>query len=238
MIVLRFFLSLFFWIYVQIAMLFVTLVSYPAALLPGRGRAFTYFLTRYILKFMFLVCFIRFKIRGKENMPSGGRVIFLSNKPNLIATFGLIAHFPARVRFVADSKLFRFPFLGRVVKSIGCIASTGRKEDTFAFAGAVLSSLRGGEPVLFYPENMRGKYGVVGRFKETEVRMAGIAGALLVPLLFKGTERVLPEDSTIISPGVVDILISSPIKIAEGSDPKVIAGRLDGIYKELMAGRA
>jgi 1-acyl-sn-glycerol-3-phosphate acyltransferase len=235
MIVLRFLLSLFYWIYLQIAILLVALLSFPARLLPNKGRAFIYFLSKFALRALFFICFIRVKITGREKLLEHGRSIFLCNKPNMIATFGLIAYFPLRVRIVAEEKLLKFPVLGRLVKSLGCVASTGKKEDSFVFANAIISSLKGNEPVLFYPENIRLKGRKVLPFKQTELKLAKIAEASIVPLIVRGSEGVLPEDSAIISPGKIKITVGSPIALREGGDLGEIARELEAVYKNSLA---
>lgn len=181
-----------------------------------------------------MICFVRAKILRIENLPKGERVIFISNKPNLIATLGLISYFPMRVRFVADEKMFKFPFLGRIVKAIGCIAEVRKKRDTFKFARSVLSSLRRKEPILFYPQNLRRSDGLIEAFQETEIRVAKICEAAIVPLVVVGSEKVLPYGGAIISPGEMRIIVDRPLKVKDMDDLKNAAYELEKRFKEIL----
>lgn len=234
MIVVNFLLTLLFWIYVQIWIFIIALLSYPTALLPDSGRRFLYFLTRILLKFLFLVTFIRVKVSGRENLPGNGRSIFIANKPDLISTFALIAYLPRRVRFVADKKLFRQLFLGRLIKGIGCIMSVEEKSEAFGFAAAILSALRGDEPVLLYPKNLRRWDRKVGDFDQTEVKIAQIASASIIPLAITGTDKIIPEGSMIIYPGRVEINIR-PV-ISDLNNIRAVTEELNNLYKSGLGG--
>jgi len=230
MIVLYFLLSLFFWTYIEVFTVIVALLWLLARFLPDRGRRGLYFIVRCLIRFLFLACFIRVKVEGAENLPRKGRLIFISNKPNLIPTFGTIAYFPLRVRFVAEKRLLDFPFMGQLVRGIGAIMAAGKREDVFTFSRAIFSSLDGGEPVLFYPANIRHSESV-SKFSGAEFRVAKLAGAWLVPVVAEGSEAVLPADSAIIRPGQLKLIIGRPVELAGSVDLADLGQKLEGLYR-------
>ncbi|MFH1684207.1 MAG: lysophospholipid acyltransferase family protein [Candidatus Margulisiibacteriota bacterium] len=232
MVVLKFLLSLFFWSYVQLGVLIVALISLPAYLLPRHGRAFNYLLTRLLLKVLFFLCFFRVKITGLENLPQEGRLIFIANKPDLISTFALIAYFPRRIRFAAEEAIFKKWFLGRLIAAIGCIAVVKDKQASFQFAAAVLTSLKEAEAVLFYPANLRRWDGRITAFMDAELKVAQLCQASLVPIVVKGTDKVIPKGSMILSPGRIQVMIKKPLGHEELADIGLVSQKLDALYKE------
>lgn len=227
-------LSLFFWIYVEIGIVLIAIISYPLALLPKEGRAVNYYLTRYLLKLLFFGCFFRVKVSGRENLSSAGRTIFLANKPDLISTFAVIAYLPRRVRFVADCKMFKQWFLGRLIKAIGCLPDVKEKSEAFGFAASIITALKGQESVLIYPANLRRWDNTIGTFKETELRIAKMVGADIIPLVIKGTDRIIPPGEMLVRPGRIEIVIGPMIEINQDVE---IREKLDKLYQNQLGGK-
>lgn len=155
MIVLRIILSVIFLTYLQLSVFLTSLICYPLLLLPNQGRGFIYFLARLLLRIIFFFCFIRVKVAGKDNIPKAERYMFVANMPTIFAPLYVIAALPQRVRFVVDPKMFNIFFLGRIMKSIGCIPAPTLKEDYFRFA---YSSVKSEEPLfVFAPKEPLGE---------------------------------------------------------------------------------
>src|SRR3989339_1541200 len=117
--------TLLFWFSLESIILISALVSY---FLPDK---LFYCWIRLVLKGLFKIFFIKVNFESMGKIPDEQRLVFIANKPNMISTFALIAFFLKTTRIVADQKLFRFPFLGRIVKKLGCIPSVSRKEESF-----------------------------------------------------------------------------------------------------------
>jgi len=187
MFALKLLLSVFFWVIFQVGFFLIVILSLPAALLGGLGSSLIYYLIKLPLRLLFLVCFIRGKVFGIGNIPKDGKVILVSNMPTLFDPLFYIAYFPRRLRFVAEGGMFKVPFLGWLMKVIGCIPIPTKKDEYFIFARAVIASL----PVVVF----RGSAG-----------LAGISGIKTIPASISGTEHVI--SAGLISPGEVKIAIS------------------------------
>lgn len=210
MVVVKILTTLIFWILLQVEIFVVSLISYPALLLSNQGRWLIYSLDRWSIRLLFLICFIRVKVTGLDNLPRSGRIVFLANKPNLIATFALIAFFPLYIRYVANERMFHFPLLGRIIRSMGCIEAADGKERSMGFASEIIKALRNKEAVLFYPLNIRRSDGQVTPFKDVELKVAKMCGAQIVPIAVKGSLNIMPQGSAIIAPGRIEIAVGRP----------------------------
>lgn len=195
MIIIRFFIYLIFWHSFLLSLLVLYLISLPAALLPHR-KQFMYFLGKCFLRFIFFVSFIRVKVEGAGNFPSSGRWVMISDRHSLIDPFYYIAYLPGRVRLIAQPTLIKFPFLGRVVKAMGCIEGPQKGKDVIRWSAELLTALRAQEPVLFFPSN-----------REKAMTVARACGAMIRLLTVQGSDKIMPEDTLLISPGTVRTII-------------------------------
>ena len=99
----------------------------------------------------------RVEVAGLENVPPAAPVIFAVNHPNGLIDPLFILGFAARpVSFLAKAPLFRYPFIGWIVRALDCIPVYRRQDDvagsneqTFARARAILAS---GGGIAIFPE--------------------------------------------------------------------------------------
>jgi len=227
MIILRFLSSLFFWLYLQVGFVVVALLSYPARILRDKGRSFCYLTVRLVLRFLFLFSFFRVTVKGGDNLPAGGRTVFIANKPDLISTFALIAFFPRHLSFIAEARLFRLPIIGRVFKAIGCIPSVAAGEHSFAFPVKVLNAFRRAGNILFYTANLRRQDSQFTSFPAAELQIAKTLESTIIPIMVKGTDKIMPPGSAIFAPGRIEIIVGNPIA---ATDVGPAAKKLEEFY--------
>jgi len=216
--------TLLFWFSLESIILISSLISY---FLPDK---LFYCWVRFVIKELFKVFFIRVSMDSVVQIPDEQRLVFIANKPNMISTFALIAFFPKTIRIVADKKLFRFPFLGRIVKKLGCISSVSKKEETFGFAAKLSSCVKKGEAILFYPHNLRQWDGQVGVFKPEEFNIARMLKATVVTLAVLGADQVNPAETMIIRPGQLIIKIDAAYNNVTDEQ----RGALQARYRKLL----
>ncbi|MDI6732169.1 MAG: lysophospholipid acyltransferase family protein [Candidatus Margulisbacteria bacterium] len=210
MLAIKILVSLFFWIYLQVFILLVFLLSYPLALLPQRGRSVVYFLVKWILRLLFFVCFIRIKVLGKGTIPKSGQLIFICNHPALIEPLFIIAYLPVRVRFIADEPMLHFPLLGRVVRSLGAISyplDSKDKQKAFVFAYEYAQAMKNNDPVLFFSANMRNKEDKGLPIDPKLLEFINKQNGVVIPVTIKNILKVAPADSMFIRPGKIEIVI-------------------------------
>jgi 1-acyl-sn-glycerol-3-phosphate acyltransferase len=182
----RIFLSVIFWIIFQIDFLVVFLISFPLVLLGKAGSDALYYLIKFLLRILFFVFFIRGKVTGWEKLAFKEKVIFSSNMPTIFTPLFYLAYLPVRVKFAAEEKMFRIPFLGWVMKVLGCLSLPRESQEYFIFAQKVL----GPDPVLIF---------------QSSPALKELKAARVVPLTIHGDEKVIAHG--LISPGQIEMVI-------------------------------
>src|SRR5262249_39284876 len=161
-------------------------------------------MTRRILRAIFSlvlrVFFRRIEVRGQENVPAEGPVMFTPNHPSgLVDPLFLFCLAPRRTSFLAKAPLFRMPVLGSIVRALECLpvyrqsdaADTSKNRETFDAARKLLA---GGGTITIFPEGTSHSDPHLKPLKTGAARIALEAGPIdIVPAgLFytdKGTFR-------------------------------------------------
>ncbi len=115
-----------------------------------------------LLKFLRLIVLTFFReivIKGQENLPQSGPVIFTSNHPNALIDPLLLLYLPPqyRIRFVAKAPLFKIPLLGWLMRRIGAIPVVRRLDvkgnvDYETFFSSCVDTLAAGDSIAIFPE--------------------------------------------------------------------------------------
>jgi glycerol-3-phosphate O-acyltransferase / dihydroxyacetone phosphate acyltransferase len=155
-------------------------------------------------------------IKGLENLPPSGPLIFTPNHPNALLDPLLIFSFPQNypVRFVAKAPLFEIPVLGWIMRRIKAIPVIRRFEadravDYNAFFASCLEALTAGESIVIFPEGRSLPQSRIGSLKTGPARLFFLA-------LEKGVDvRIVPvglnyEHGSIFRSSVV-ISVAPPI---------------------------
>ena len=156
------------------------------------------------------------KVYGKEKVDFSRPYVFLANHQSYMDIPTLYAHLPVTFRIMAKASLFHIPFLGWHLARTGNmpIGRGGKTGDARALLGA-MRSIKGGRPMMVFPEGARNKHGNIQEFKPGIFLAAIKTGAPIVPLTVLGTRHVLPAHSWHLRPGKVQLHIGEPI-ITEG----------------------
>ncbi len=135
---------------------------------------------------------LRWTVTGREHVPGHGALIVIANHVHVADPVLLMLAFPRHITFLAKEELFRYPFLGRLMRDGGMfpIARTGpleRKRDVVRQATGLLAR---GEVLALFPEGRRSHSGVLLEGKPGAAVLALRAGAKLVPVAIEGTEKL------------------------------------------------
>lgn len=110
-----------------------------------------------LFRLMLRVFFRRIELAGVDRVPLEQPVIFAANHPNgLVDPLFILCFAPRRVSFLAKAPLFRYPFIGYLVRELDSIPvyrkedkTAGSNRETFARAREVL---RSGGGIAMFPE--------------------------------------------------------------------------------------
>lgn len=110
-------------------------------------------------RWIVLTFFREIVLDGAERLPLGQPVIFTPNHPNALLDPLLLFLFSPnfRIRFVAKSTLFKIPFFGWMLRSLGSIPVVRHMDaqgevDYTAFFAKCLEALAEGDSIVIFPE--------------------------------------------------------------------------------------
>ncbi len=118
-------------------------------------------LIRIFFKIIVKTFYREIKIKGLENLPESGQVIFTPNHPNSLMDPLLLYLLPPayRIHFVAKAPLFKIPLLGWLMRKMGAIPVVRKFEadgevDYNTFFDACVDSLASGGSITIFPEGV------------------------------------------------------------------------------------
>jgi len=152
----------------------------------------------------------RIKIRGKGNIPSSGPVVLASNHLSYLdpVVLGLLT--PRRMNFMAKEELFKNSLFRLLITQLGAFPLKRERGHRPAYERA-LAILRGGGILILFPEGTRAHNGKLGHLREGAVRIALRAGVPLVPVVIRGTDKILPRGKGTIRLGKIKVQIGKPL---------------------------
>lgn len=170
---------------------------------------------------------------GTERLPSEGAYVVApihrSNLDWLIVA--RISH--RRLRFLAKAEIWKHERLGRFIETLGAMPVQRSTADRASFERC-LAALRGGEPLVVFPEGTRNSGDELGPTHEGAAYLALRAGVPLVPVGLAGTERALGKGQHLPRFTRVRIVIGEPLLGAVGdSRTKVPRSLLRTLSEEL-----
>ena len=177
----------------------------------------------------------RWEVTGRENFPTSGAVMVVSNHLNNadppILAAGLARR---RVRFMAKIELFKYPF-GVVPRLYGAFPVRRFESDLGALLTAERLLKKGGVLGMF-PEGTRSRTGFIGTPHPGTALIALRSGATVVPCAIAGTER-LRNPLVVFAKPRISIVIGPPIVVEKLRRPTEaqINALMDQIFDAIKA---
>jgi 1-acyl-sn-glycerol-3-phosphate acyltransferase len=164
-----------------------------------------------------LVCGIRVRTSGGENLVPGRRYVVMMNHVNFFDPLVFYAAFPGIARGVEEESHFRWPVYGGTIRRIGMFPisrkNTQRAVESLRRA-AVWIRFRPNFSFAVLPEGTRTRDGKLGPFKRGGFLLAIETGLDILPFVQTGAYRIARKGSFLIRPGRVDIAIEPAVSTA------------------------
>jgi 1-acyl-sn-glycerol-3-phosphate acyltransferase len=149
-------------------------------------------------------------LHGLENLPDDGPFIFAPNHQSHLDILILLGFLPGRTRFAAKRELWRHSVVGGVLDTLGMIP-VDRENPERSLDGLQRAATEGHSMVIF-PEGTRSRTGALMPFKKGAFVLAIGAGLPIVPVICRGTRRLMPRGSRLtVVPGNVEVVIEKPV---------------------------
>lgn len=225
--------SLIFFVGMLVTAIVYTPVALAAAPLPAVTRSAVIGLwAKLIVAWLRLICGLRHRVTGLENLPAEPCVI-LSKHQSAWETIAFQEIFPAQA-WVLKRELLWVPFFGWGLAATRPIA-IDRKAGVRALDGVVkqgMERLAGGRYVVVFPEGTRRAPGERGRYNPGGAMLASKAGVPLVPVAHN-SGSYWSRRSFLKRPGVIEVRVGPPVDPA-GKRPKQINAEAEAWIESQM----
>lgn len=192
----------------------LVLLSTPVTTYTWRYDALCRPWARFILGTLRVVCGVKFRVRGIENMPQHGEpMVVLAKHQSAWDPFWLGAYLAQPACFLYKKSLHWIPFVGWVIWSMHMLAidrSNGRSSfRNFMEKGPRF--LRRGWWICLFPEGTRVAPGKHVRLKTGGARFACANGVPVLPIAHNAG-YCWPKNSLAKYPGTITVVIGKPIQ--------------------------
>ena len=181
-----------------------------------RGRVF-HAIARTWARTVLNVCSVHVTVRGLEKVDLSRNYVYVSNHASMFDIPVILAGIPDQIRIIYKKELDIIPFFGwglRYGSYIGI--DRGRGSRAVRSLDEAVEKIRHGASVLMYAEGTRTLDGKLQPFKRGAFNLALKAGIPVVPLTVNGSFSILPKHSVSVRPGIVELVLDSPIPVPEG----------------------
>jgi 1-acyl-sn-glycerol-3-phosphate acyltransferase len=165
-------------------------------------------------KILLLICNIKVKVIGEENLLRGKPQILMANHQSDFDILISLAYIPVQFRWIAKKELFAIPVFGAAMRNAGYIAiDRSNREKAIQSVEEAALSIRRGKSIMTFPEGARSRDGEIKAFKQGTFHLAIKSGVPIVPVSIIGSGRLMPKRSLRIKPGQIKMVIGKPIEV-------------------------
>ena len=170
---------------------------------------------RFWAKAIMRASLVRVEVSGGEDLDPHEPYVFAANHSSIFDILVLLAYLPFQFRWLAKEELFRIPFFGASMKSIGYIPidRSNPRAGVRSLKHAA-DRIRAGASVIIFPEGTRTRDGRIQDFKRGGFTLAVRAGRPVVPVSISGAFRILPPKSLKLRPGHIKIVLDRAVPTA------------------------
>ena len=180
-------------------------------------------------------------VRGMEKIDTTRPHLYALNHLSALDIPAVYVAMPCHFRVMAKEEIFRYPFLGWHLRRSGQVSI--EREHAVASMRSLnraAAVLKGGQPLVVFPEGGRSATGQVKPFLPGVFYVAIKAGVDVVPMALVGSYELLPMETFHIKPRPLELLVGEPVS-SEGYGPRdmdKLAARVQKAVEDLYYSRA
>lgn len=177
----------------------------------------------------------KIKVTGRENVPTDGAVLFVSNHQGRFDIPLILGYIDKPKAFIAKKELAKLPMVSSWMKYMKCIFMD--RQDIRQSLKAINQGaeyLKEGYSQVIFPEGTRSRDGRLGEFKAGSFKLATKSGVPIIPVTIKGSDQIMPNNTLLLRPAQVEMVISPPVDPEKFSGIKELASYVRGIVAEQL----
>ena len=162
----------------------------------------------------------RMSVEGLEHVPATGPFVLAPVHRSNMDTPIVSVVTRRRLRYMGKDSLWKRAFPRWALSALGGFPVTRGSADKEALVRCI-AVLKGGEPLVLFPEGERKSGPLVQPLFDGAAFVAAKAAVPIVPVGIGGSERVMPKGSKLIYPRKVHVLVGAPIVIPGADQGRV-----------------
>jgi 1-acyl-sn-glycerol-3-phosphate acyltransferase len=190
------------------------LLALPGGLFDRSGRRLHWF-SRVWSWFIMKTILSPVKVTGLEKIDTSKPHVYAVNHASAMDIPVLYVYLPFQFRIVFKKELLSYPIVGWQLKRSGQVCIDQQKPtNSIAAIRSAVKSLKGGMPLVIYPEGGRTPDGEIKPFLPGAFFLAIKAQVDIVPVALIGTFELLPMDTYHIKCRPLEMRVGKPIPTA------------------------
>jgi len=172
------------------------------------------------------------KVYGIENVPTSGGALLVANHQSYIDPVVVAVRLRRPVSYLAQSGLFKNPFLGWLIRSLHAFPIERGKGDV----GAVRESIRRldeGHILNMYPEGTRTSDGEIGQIQKGIALILRKTTVPVIPVAIEGSFKAWPNHLKIFRPANVHVMYGKPMHFNNLRSDEILE-KLDKTLRSLL----
>jgi 1-acyl-sn-glycerol-3-phosphate acyltransferase len=188
------------------------MTALAVSLVDKKGQA-QHWIARIWARILVRVSLSRVKLEGEENLRKHPVAVYAPNHTSYMDIPVVFAALPFQFRILARKQLWQWPFIGWYLERSGQMRiDTENPHATLTSLGGAVKALRGGMPLVVFPEGGRTPDGALRPFLSGAAYLAIRAQVPLVPIALKGVYDLLPIHTHHFYPGELTMQVGEPIE--------------------------
>lgn len=147
-------------------------------------------------------------VRGAENLPKEGPVVFMCNHQGNFDIPILMGHIDLPFGFISKAEVKKMPVIRDWMELLYCTFMD--RDDPRAAVRSItegINNLKAGHSLVIFPEGTRSKGGPLGEFKAGSFKLATKSGVPIVPVTINGSYKIMEANNNRIKPAEVELVI-------------------------------
>ena len=219
-------------------LLIVTILAALATILGsmlGFSHCMGYWPGHIWAKIFCILCLIRVKVTGRENIKKKTSYVFVANHQGAFDIFTIYGYLGHNFRWMMKKSLEKIPLVGYACRVSGHIyvdnSTPASVRQTMQTAEKRLAN---GMSVVVFPEGSRSRDGRLHAFRRGAFALAVEFSLPVVPITIDGAYDVMPRGAILPRPGKVILTIHKPIEAQEGGRHE-LAELMDKSFKAIAS---
>ncbi len=204
------------WVLIVFTVFMIVLL--PGILIPfllGRKFSWIGYSFLWIWSWIFMqLTFIRYDLRGKENIQKKTSYIYVSNHTSFLDIPGIRLLIPGEFRPIAKKELLKIPVFGFIVRAATVVVDRSSSQSRKQSMDKLREILQGGISILIFAEGTQNRTKeILQPFKDGAFRIAIDTQLPIIPLVVIGAGRLMPPGTLTIKPGRIKVVAGEPIHV-------------------------